>query len=93
MPCISFNTLKGHKKRKKVTQFEHFAGGYRSGKDGQEKRLWVFFLNDKNRIQYNDQCKKCVYECKQSFRCRIVWCGKYYSKRTKQQIGIRMKNN
>ena len=49
-----------------------------------EKRLWVFFLNDKNRIQYNDQCKKCVHECKQSFRCRIVWCGKYYSKRRKR---------
>ena len=49
-----------------------------------EKRWWVFFLNDKNRIQYNDQCKKCVYECKQSFRCRIVWCGKYYSKRRKR---------
>ena len=48
-----------------------------------EKRLWVFFLNDKNRIQYNDQCKKCVHDCKQSFRCRIVWCGKYYSKRRK----------
>ena len=50
-----------------------------------EKRLWVFFLNDKNRIQYNEQCKKCVHECKQSFRCRIVWCGKYYSKRRKRQ--------
>ena len=58
-----------------------------------EKRWWIFFLNDKNRIQYNDQCKKCVYECKQSFRCRIVWCGRYCSKRTKQQIRIRMKNN
>ena len=53
-----------------------------------EKRWWVFFLNDKNRIQYNDQCKKCVYECKQSFRCRIVWCGKYYSKRRKRQCLI-----
>ena len=40
-----------------------------------EKRLWVFFLNDKNRIQNNDQCKKCVHDCKQSFRCRIVWLG------------------
>ena len=37
-----------------------------------EKRWWVFFLNDKNRIQYNDQCKKCVYECKQSFRCCLL---------------------
>ena len=50
-----------------------------------EKRLWVLFLNDKNRIQYNDQCKKCVHDCKQSFRCRIVWCGKYCSKRRKRQ--------
>lgn len=40
-----------------------------------EKRLWVFFLNEKNRIQYNDQCKKCVHECKQSFQCRIVCVG------------------
>ena len=36
-----------------------------------------------NRIQYNDQCKKCVHDCKQSFRCRIVWCRKYCSKRRK----------
>ena len=28
--------------------------------------------------------KKCVNDCKQSFRCRIVWCGKYYSKRRKR---------
>ncbi len=44
MPCISFNTLKGHKKRKKVTQFEHFAGGYRSGKDGQKRKKVVGVL-------------------------------------------------
>lgn len=29
-------------------------------------------MNDKNRIQYNDQCKKCVHDCKQSFRCRVL---------------------
>mgnify|MGYP007016316684 FL=1 len=44
MPCISFNTLKGHKKRKKVTQFEHFAGVYRSGKDGQKRKKVVGVL-------------------------------------------------
>ena len=60
-------------------------GGFMVARMGKkEKRLWVFFLNDKNRIQYNDQCKKCVNDCKQSFRCRIVWCGKYYSKRRKR---------
>ena len=41
MSCISFDTLKGHKKRKKATQFEHFAGGYRSGEDGQKRKMVV----------------------------------------------------
>ena len=40
--------------------------------------------DEKVRIQYNAQCKKCVHDCKQSFRCRIVWCGKYCSKRRKR---------
>ena len=38
MPCMSFDTLRGHKKRKKATQFEHFEGGYRSGYDGQKRK-------------------------------------------------------
>ena len=41
MPCISFDTLKGHEKRKKATQFEHFEGGYRSGEDGQKRKTVV----------------------------------------------------
>jgi hypothetical protein len=37
-----------------------------------EKRWWIFFLNDKNRIQYNDQCKKCVYECKGNLLKKVL---------------------
>ena len=35
----------------------------------------MFFLNDKNRIQYNDQCKKCVYECKQASGAGLCGVG------------------
>lgn len=33
-----------------------------------------FYINDKGRIQYNDLCKKCRKDCKQSFRAQIVNC-------------------
>ena len=86
--------LKGIKNGKRLHNLNILKEGIAEARMGKkEKRLWVFFLNDKNRIQHNDQCKKCVHDCKQSFRCRIVWYGKYCSKRTKQQIRIRMKNN
>lgn len=38
------------------------------------KHEWQFFLNEHNRIQHNDLCKKCVSECKQSFRAIIIDC-------------------
>lgn len=41
-----------------------------------------FFLNDMGRIQYNEQCYRCIYDCKQSFRADIVYCKKYESKRS-----------
>lgn len=47
------------------------------------KQEMSFFLNDKGRIQHNDLCRKCVHECKQSFRAEIVYCPKYKSKRAK----------
>ena len=31
------------------------------------KQEWALFLNDRNRITYNELCKKCSNECKQSF--------------------------
>ena len=32
-----------------------------------KRRLeWSFFLNDRSRITYNELCRKCQHECKQS---------------------------
>ena len=36
------------------------------------KQEWALFLNDRNRITYNELCRKCRNDCKQSFRC---YCG------------------
>ena len=34
-----------------------------------KRRLeWSFFLNHRNRITYNDLCRGCTRDCKQSFR-------------------------
>ena len=44
---------------------------------------WSFFLNHRNRITYNDLCRGCTYDCKQSFRAVIILCPRYYSKRWK----------
>ena len=43
---------------------------------------WDFFLNRRNRITYNDLCRNCRHDCKQSFRAQIVACRKYRSKRS-----------
>ena len=42
-----------------------------------KRRLeWSFFLNDRSRITYNELCRKCQHECKQSFRAVVVDCPK-----------------
>ncbi len=46
---------------------------------------WSFFLNDRSRITYNELCRKCQHECKQSFRAVVVDCPKYLSKRSKKK--------
>lgn len=48
------------------------------------KQEWAFFLNDRNRITYNDLCRKCVCECKQSHRALVIECPRYCSKRSKE---------
>ena len=51
-----------------------------------KRRLeWSFFLNDRSRITYNELCRKCRHECKQSFRVIVVDCPKYLSKRSKKK--------
>ena len=52
-----------------------------------KRRLeWSFFLNDRSRITYNELCRKCQHECKQSFRAVVVDCPKYLSKRSKKKV-------
>ena len=50
-----------------------------------EKEEWDFFLDENGRITYNELCRKCDRDCKQSFRAVIVSCPKYNSKRRKQK--------
>lgn len=45
------------------------------------KEMNSFFLDDKGRIKYNEQCRKCVNQCKQSYRAVIICCPSYKSKR------------
>ena len=49
-----------------------------------DKQEWAFFLNDKGRITYAEQCRKCERDCKQSFRATIMLCPEYSSKRRKR---------
>lgn len=42
---------------------------------------WSLFIGDNGRRQYNELCRKCSHDCKQSFRAVIVECPKYESKR------------
>ena len=45
------------------------------------KAEMAFFIGDNGRIKYNDLCRKCSHDCKQSFRAKIVVCEKSKSKR------------
>ena len=45
------------------------------------KRELNLFLNDIGRANYNVLCRRCVRDCKQSFRVVIVECRRYLSKR------------
>lgn len=47
------------------------------------KLEWAFFLDADGRRKYNDVCRRCVHDCKQSFRAVIVRCPRYTSKRTR----------
>ena len=40
-----------------------------------------FLMNDVHEVQYNDVCRECRKNCKQSFRCEIIQCPKYAFKR------------
>lgn len=47
------------------------------------KQEWDFFISPKTgRRTYNDLCRKCRKDCKQSFRAIVVCCPLYCSKRS-----------
>ncbi len=68
------------------------------------KLKWQLFINHRNRVTYNDLCRKCIHGCKQSFRVVVmdsraiipnapteegrVECRKF-QKRMKPQAGLK----
>ena len=50
-----------------------------------DKEEWDFFLDEHGRITYNELCRKCDRECKQSFHAAIISCPEYNSKRKKKK--------
>ena len=49
------------------------------------KNELAFFLNDRGRIGYNELCRRCQHDCKQSFRAIVFECPLYLSKRAKRK--------
>lgn len=47
------------------------------------KTEWDFFLGENGRRQYNRICRRCVHDCKQSFRADLIQCSKYISREAK----------
>lgn len=36
------------------------------------KDEWAFFLGDTDRRRYADLCRRCIHDCKQSFRAEVI---------------------
>ena len=53
------------------------------------KEELAFFLNDRNRVIYNELCRKCRHSCKQSFRADLIACP-HFSRKASQcrQLGV-----
>lgn len=46
------------------------------------KQELSMFLNDAGRVAYNSLCRRCVHNCKQSYKAMVVECRRYLSKRS-----------
>ena len=42
---------------------------------------YSYFLNDKNRMNYNKRCLECKNACKQSFRAVVINCPNFRSRK------------
>lgn len=47
---------------------------------------WSFFLGTDGRRKYNEVCRRCIHDCKQSLRTMILACPHYISKRSEEAI-------
>ena len=48
------------------------------------KREWDFFINPSTgRRGYNTLCRRCLHDCKQSYRTEVLLCPGYQSRRKK----------
>ncbi|MCD7873174.1 MAG: hypothetical protein LUG21_07775 [Clostridiales bacterium] len=58
-----------------------------------QKQEWTFFIEPKTgRRRYNELCRKCIHNCKQSFRAIIVCCPNFKAKRQKYYMANKVKN-
>ena len=48
------------------------------------KQELTLFLNERDRVEYNSLCRRCVHNCKQAYKVMVVECGRYLSKRAKE---------
>ena len=49
------------------------------------KQELTLFLNERDRVEYNSLCRRCVHSCKQAYKVLVIECGRYLSKRSKAQ--------
>ncbi|WP_287492970.1 hypothetical protein [Sellimonas sp.] len=57
------------------------------------KQELSFFLNERGRVTHNETCRKCIRDCKQSFRANVLCCPCYVSKRSyRRKIRQQQKN-
>lgn len=45
-----------------------------------------FFKDENGEIKYNKLCEECIYDCKQSFRVKIIQCKKRKRKEVKKDV-------
>jgi len=52
----------------------------------QKKRLEMsMFINSRGRVEYNQLCKACARDCKQSHKAIIIDCPKYTPRQKKSR--------
>lgn len=48
---------------------------------------WIFFIKpgQRRRFTFNDKCRKCQNDCKQSYKCILINCNFYKPKRKREE--------